>query len=359
MIPSANPQAAFLAHRAEYEAAFLRVMQSGMYILGPEVAAFEREWAAWLGVRHAIGVASGTDALWLALRALNIGPGDEVLTVSLTASATAAAIVQSGARPVFVDVEPATLTLDISQLPNRPSPRLKAVIAVHLYGSPVNMTALTAWAQQHGIAVIEDGAQAHGASHAGRKTGTFGALAAWSFYPTKNLGAFGDGGAVTTNDDALAKHIRLLRQYGWRERYNSALPGWNSRLDELQAAMLQVGLQHLEAGNARRRALAARYRAELPAALAGPCARPADVSAEHLFVVRHPHREAVRAALHQHGIGTTVQYPLGAHQQAAYHSPHPLPVTEQAAREVFSLPLFPELSDDEQSAVIHACHASL
>ncbi len=359
MIPCANPQAAFLAHRADYEAAFQRVMQSGVYILGPEVAAFEREWANWLGVRHAIGVASGSDALWLALRALNIGPDDEVLTVSLTASATLAAVTKTGARPVFVDVEPATLTLDISQLPAQPSPRLKAVIAVHLYGHPVDMTALTIWAHQRGVAVIEDGAQAHGASHAGRKTGTFGALTAWSFYPTKNLGAFGDGGAVTTNDDALAEQVRLGRQYGWRERYNSAQPGWNSRLDELHAAFLRVRLSHLEADNARRRALAARYRAELPAALAGPCARTGDVSAEHLFVVRHPHREAVRAALHQRGVGTAVHYPLGAHQQAAYHNPRPLPVTEQAAREVFSLPLFPELTADEQTAVIDACHASL
>lgn len=359
MIPSANPQAAFLAHQAEYEAAFKRVMHSGQYILGPEVAAFEREWADWLGVKHAIGVASGTDALWLALRALNIGPGDEVLTVSLTATATITAIVQTGAVPVFVDVEPATLTLDVAQLPRRPSPRLKAVVPVHLYGNPANLTALTTWADRHGVAVIEDGAQAHGAYHAGRKVGTVGTLAAWSFYPTKNLGAFGDGGAVTTNDDALAERVRLLRQYGWRERYASDWHGWNSRLDELHAAMLRVRLNHLEADNARRRELAARYRAELPPALAGPTARPGDVSAEHLFVARHPQREVMRALLHQHGVNTSVQYPLGAHQQAAYAQPVSLPVTEQAARQVFSLPLFPELTDAEHRAVVQAVHTAL
>ncbi|MBL8056355.1 MAG: DegT/DnrJ/EryC1/StrS family aminotransferase [Anaerolineales bacterium] len=361
MIPAANPRAAYHRHQAEFDAAWRRVMDSGRYILGPEVEAFEAEFADWLGVRHAVGVASGTEALWLALRATGLRPGAEVITSSLTASATLTAIVEAGLRPVFADLDPATLTLDPAEVERRLTPATRALVPVHLYGNPADLTALAPLAEAHGLILIEDCAQAHGAQHAGRRVGTFGRAAAWSFYPTKNLGAFGDGGLVTTADDEVVRELRLLREYGWRERYHSAVHGWNSRLDELQAALLRVRLRHLEADNARRRAIAAAYRAGLPPALPSIAARPGDLGVEHLFVVRHPERDRLRAELQQAGVGTAIQYPVACHRQAAYAGfgagPGSLPVTERAAAEVFSLPLFPELSDNDVAAVIAAVGA--
>ncbi|MBL8046754.1 MAG: DegT/DnrJ/EryC1/StrS family aminotransferase [Anaerolineales bacterium] len=356
MILPANPRAAYKKHQAELDAAFRRVMESGRYILGPEVQAFEAEYAAWLGVKHAVSVANGTEALWLALRAAGVGAGDEVIAPSMTASATVAAIVETGAQPVFAELHPATLTLDPAHLPAVLTSKTKAIVPVHLYGNPANMTWLMAWAHEHNLIVLEDCAQAHGAKHAGQKVGTFGALAAWSFYPTKNLGAFGDGGMVTTNDSALAEKLKHLREYGWADRYHSATHGWNSRLDELQAALLRVRLKYLDEDNARRRAIAARYRAELPPALPNYQAQVGDEGVEHLFVVWHAERERVQKQLKDLGVGTAVQYPLACHQQAAYaHFACSLPITEQAAREVFSLPMYPELTDDEVSGVIAAC----
>lgn len=356
MILPANPLAAYQKHQAELDAAFRRVMASGRYILGAEVQAFEAEYAAWLGVKHAVSVANGTEALWLALRAAGVGAGDEVIAPSMTASATVAAIVETGAQPMFAELHPATLTLDPAHLPAALTSKTKAIVPVHLYGNPADMTRLMAFARQHNLVVIEDCAQAHGAKHAGQKVGTFSALAAWSFYPTKNLGAFGDGGLVTTNDSALAEKLKHLREYGWAERYHSATHGWNSRLDELQAALLRVRLKYLDEDNARRRAIASRYRAELPPALPSYQAQAGDEGVEHLFVVRHAERERVQKQLSELGVGTAVQYPLACHQQAAYaHFARPLPITEQAAQEVFSLPMYPELTDDEVSHVIAAC----
>lgn len=364
MIPFANPRAGYRARAAEYDAAYHRVMDSGQYLLGPETAALEQAFAGWLGVPHAISVASGTEALWLALRAAGLGEGAEVLTPSLTAGATVAAIVQTGARPVFVEVDPHTLTLDPQGLPAALTPRTRAIVPVHLYGHPADLTGLAHFAAAQGLLMIEDCAQSHGAWHQGRRVGTFGTAAAWSFYPTKNMGAFGDGGLVTTPEAELAARVLALREYGWQTaRYISAVHGWNSRLDELQAAFLNVRLAHLEADNARRRQIAARYRAELPARLPNVRGRPGDVTAAHLFVVRHPHRDALRAALAARGVGTGVHYPAPCHLQPAYahlgRGAGSLPITELAAAEVLSLPLYPELTEAEVGQVIAACHAAL
>jgi len=363
MILPANPRAAYERYRTEIDSAIRRVLESGRYILGPETAAFEREFADWLGVKHALGVASGTEALWLALRAAGVGAADEVIVPSLTASATLAAIVEAGARPVFAELSPYTLTLNPEAVARAITSRTRALVPVHLYGNPADMTALTALARAHDLIIIEDCAQAHGAQHGGRKVGTFGLAAAWSFYPTKNLGAFGDGGLVTTDDDATAKKLRLLREYGWAERYHSATHGWNSRLDELHAAMLRVRLAHLDADNARRREIAARYRAGLPPQLPSFAARPGDTGVEHLFVVRHPQRDRLRERLQQLGVGTTIQYPLACHEQTAYApfggGPGSLPVTERATREIVSLPMYPELTDAEVEAVIAAARQAV
>ena len=371
MIPVANPLAAYQHYRPELDAAFQSVMQSGRYILGPEVEAFEAEFAAYLGVRFAVGVASGTEALWLALRALELQPGDEVIVPSLTASATVTAIVESDAVPVFAEIRDSDLTINAAQLESllsegpqgrsrRMTDRTRAIMPVHLYGNPADMTAITQFAKQHDLRVIEDCAQAHGARHAGQPVGAFGDAAAWSFYPTKNLGAFGDGGMVTTNDPEIAARLRRLREYGWRERYHSSEHGWNSRLDEVQAALLRVRLRHLEADNARRRKIAAMYRAALPATLRSPACASSDLGVEHLFVMRSSHlrRDELSQKLKQAGVGTAVHYPIPCHLQQAYvrfgGGPNSLPLTEHAANEVLSLPMYPELSDEEVKRVIAA-----
>jgi dTDP-4-amino-4,6-dideoxygalactose transaminase len=358
MIPVAAPHRAYQRHRAEFDLALSRVMAGGRYILGPEVSAFEAEFTAAFDLGGAVGVGSGTEALWLALRAAGLKPGDEVIVPSLTASATAAAVVEAGLRPVFADSRDSDLNLDPGVLETLLTPRTRAVIAVHLYGSPADLTAISAFCHAHGLTLIEDCAQAHGARHAGRWVGAFGDVAAWSFYPTKNLGAFGDGGLVTSRDPAALDRVRLLREYGWRERYHSAEHGWNSRLDEIQAALLRVRLTHLLADNDRRRAIAARYRAELPLELRGPAPQPGDQGVEHLFVIRHPRRDDLRRALESQGIGTAIHYPVPCHLQLAYapygRGPGSLPVAERAAAEIISLPMYPELTDDEVDQVISA-----
>ena len=347
-IPLVDLKAAYRRLQAEIDAAIARVLAGGWYILGPEVSAFEAEFAAYLGVEHAVGVASGTDAVLLALRALGVGPGDEVITVAHTAVATVAAIELAGATPRFVDIDPATYTLDPAQLAAAITPRTRAIIPVHLYGAPADMDAVLTVAHAHNLLVIEDCAQAHGARYRGQMVGTLGDAAAFSFYPTKNLGALGDGGAVATNRPEVAERLRLLHQYGWRERYVSDVAGMNSRLDELQAAILRVRLRHLDAENAARRRLAARY----DAALAGlpislPPARPADMPVYHLYVIRAAARDALAAHLNARGIGTGVHYPVPVHRQPAYahlgYGPGSLPATEAAAAEVLSLPMHPDL----------------
>jgi dTDP-4-amino-4,6-dideoxygalactose transaminase len=365
-IPQADPGAAYRALRAPIDAAVARVLESGWYILGRECAAFEAAFARWQGAARAIGVANGTDALALILRGLGIGPGDAVATVSHTAVATVAAIEMVGATPVLIDIDPATYTMDPAELdavlraPPAFLPPIRAVIPVHLYGQPAAIEAILALAARHGIAVIEDCAQCHGAMAGDRKSGTLGVAAAFSLYPTKNLGALGDGGVIATDDAALADRIAALRQYGWKERYVSDLPGVNSRLDEVQAAILSVKLAHLDAANARRLEIAARYDAALAGTgFAPPARRPGATHVFHQYVIRCADRAAVQAHLRALGIGTNVHYPVPVHAQPAYRGrvalgPAACRATERAAAEVLSLPMFPELTDPQVEEVCAA-----
>ncbi|WP_439514757.1 DegT/DnrJ/EryC1/StrS family aminotransferase [Oceanibaculum nanhaiense] len=367
MIPQTDPKAAYHERKAEIDAAISRVLESGRYILGPEVEAFEQEFAAYAGVRHAVAVASGTDALILALRALGVGPGDAVITVSHTAVATVAAVELVGAMPVLVDVDachgldPEKLAATLAAWPAG-APKPKAIIPVHLYGQPAAMIEIMAIADRHGLAVLEDNSQAHGATLDGRMVGRFGRIAAYSLYPTKNLGAIGDGGIVATDDPDLTTALKELREYGWRERYVSAIAGMNSRLDPMQAAILRVKLAHLPADTARRRAIASAYDKGL-AGIEGlrlPLTRPGAVPVYHQYVVEAPgRRDALQAALRERGVGTLVHYPVPVHLQPAYKGRVPLgagglPRTEAAALAVLSLPMFPQLADAQMEQVIAA-----
>ena len=353
-----DPRASYLAYRPEFDEAWRRVMESGRYILGPEVEAFEREFAAYVGVPFAVATASGTDALHLALLACGVGPGDAVLTVSHTAVATAAAIVECGAQPVFVDIDAATFTMHPHGLEDairrhraaaNQSATLKAVVPVHLYGHPADMKAIRAVAETHALVVVEDCAQSHGAAIDGRKTGTWGDAAAFSFYPTKNLGAFGDGGMIVTAVARLADKCRGLREYGWDRDRVSQSHGFNSRLDELQAAMLRVKLRHLDADNAGRARIAAIYSGLLDRVrLVAPVTRPRATHVYHQYVVRTRQRDRLRDQLREHGIETAVPYPRAVHQHPAYQAmtpPGELAATERAVAEVLSLPIYPQLAE--------------
>jgi len=365
-IPQTDPRAGYLEQKADIDAAVGRVLAGGQYILGPEVDAFEREFASWLGIGHAIGVGNGTDAIELALRACGIGAGDLVFTVSHTAVATVAAIERAGAVPVLIDIDPGTFTMDpesLAQALRSPPPgRTAAVLPVHLYGQPADLAPIVDLARAHRLRVIEDCAQSHGATYRDRPTGTIGHIACFSFYPTKNLGALGDGGAAVTADPALAAALREIREYGWRERYVSAAIGINSRLDPLQAAILAVKLPALAAQNARRQAIAAVYDAGLAGVLLGLPRRRAE--ADHVFhqyVVRVASgvggRDALRERLRAAGIGTGIHYPVPVHLQPAYRgrlavSPSGLPETERAAGEILSLPIYPQLGDAAAERVV-------
>lgn len=364
MLHTANPRAGYLALKPEIDAAILEVLQSGSYVLGPAVENFERRFADWLGVRHAVGVNSGTDALHLALRARGIGAGDEVITVAHTAVATVAAIEMAGATPVLVDVEPGSRTIDPAAVAAAVGPATRAVIAVHLYGQPARLDALQELCARHRLVLVEDCAQAHGARWGERRVGSIGDVGAFSFYPTKNLGGIGDGGMVVTSDEGLARELRRLRQYGWETPQVSSVPGWNSRLDPLQAAVLGVKLPRLDAANDARRALASRYGtglAGLPLSL--PVEPPGCHAVHHLYVVGATDRQ-VRDALQAHllaaGIAAGIHYPTPVHLQPAYAGRlrcGPLPVTERLAGTVLSLPLYPELAPVEQDTVIAAVRA--
>lgn len=354
MIPQTDPKAAYLAQRPAIDAAIARVLERGRYILGDEVATFEREFAAYVGARHGVGVASGTDALVLALKAIEVDPADYVATVAHTAVATVAAIELAGARPLLVDIDPASGTMDPAALARAlasPPGRVAAVVPVHLYGQPADLDAILPLAHRHGARLVEDCAQSHGARLGAARTGSIGDLAAFSFYPTKNLGALGDGGLVTTSDDALADRLRALREYGWRERYVSDLAGMNSRLDELQASVLRVKLAALDADNGRRAALADAYDRGLAGlALELPRRRAGATHVFHQYVVRSPRRDALRQALAARGVGTNIHYPVPVHLQPAYRGrvaidPSGLGESERAAREVLSLPLYPQLAE--------------
>ncbi len=364
-IPIASASAQYATIKEETDAAVHRVLRSGWFILGDEVRAFEREFAAYCGTRHAIGVGNGTDALMLALKALGIGPGDEVITVAMTAAFGAFAITMAGATPVFVDIEAKTANMDPALLEAAITPRTKAIMPVHLYGQAADLGAIMAIAERRGIPVVEDAAQAHGAMYDGRRVGSVGRIAGFSFYPSKNLGAAGDGGAVTTDDPELAERVAMLRNGGQRGKYEHLIQGVNSRLDEMQAAVLRVKLAHLDDWNAARRRHARRYD-EL---LAGsgvdlPEERPGaapEGHVWHLYAVRHPRRDALAAYLKERGIGTGVHYPAALHLQPAFASlglgPGAYPVAEQQAREELSLPLYPEMTADDVAYVADAVRA--
>lgn len=365
-IPQSNPLANYLAHRDEIDEAIHRTLESGWYILGKEVTSFETEFAAYLGLSNAVGVSSGTAALYLALRACDVGAGDTVLTVSHTAVATVAAIELTGATPLLIDIEPGTFTMAVDRLEEtieKSQGSIKAIVPVHIYGHPARMTKIMQVAARHDIRVVEDCAQAHGAEWEGQKVGTFGDVAAFSFYPTKNLGALGDGGAVVTNDETLAGRVRSLREYGWEQRYVSKTAGVNSRLDELQAAVLRVKLRHLDEDNRRRANLAASYSDALTGheAITIPKTDANATHVYHQYVVCAHARESLRTFLRDRGIGTSVHYPLPVHQQPAYAGrirlAGSLQHTEAAAREILSLPMFPELQPHQLKAVAEQINA--
>lgn len=359
---TAFPIEDYRAHQVEIDRAVGEVLRGGWYVLGGEVAAFEEEFAAFAGARFAVGVANGTDAIELILRAMEIGEGDRVVVPSHTAVASASAVIRAGAKPVFADVDAETRTLCPAALEallgSEFGRGVRAVLAVHLYGHPCDMEALEAVCGRHGVTLLEDCAQAHGAEYRGRRAGSMARAAAFSFYPTKNLGAVGDGGAITTSDEALAERIRVLRQYGWVGRYVSDFEGVNSRLDELQAAILRVKLRTLPERLEKRRMLAGVYEAMLDgvAVVERPVVRRDCVHGWHLYVVRCAEREAMMAHLSGLGIPVAVHYPVPIHQQPGYvkhaeRSPA-LPVTERLAGEVLSLPLHPYLDEAGLAEVV-------
>ena len=363
MLP-ANPKANYYAHKNEIDAAIARVLESGRYILGEEVAAFEHEFASYVGVRFGVGVGSGTEALHLAMLACGIGTHDEVVTVSHTAVASVAAIELCRANAVLVDTGQRTYTIDPDRIEEVITDRTKAIIPVHLYGCPADLDSVLNIAHRHGLRVIEDCAQSHGASYKNRRTGAWGDIAAFSFYSTKNLGAIGDGGMVVTNDPAFADQARLLREYGWRERYLSQVPGLNSRLDELQAAILRVKLRYLDEENRKRQALAHAYDELLSSTVMVPEIPLHSSHVYHQYVIRHKQRDALREFLQSRGMGTLVHYPVPIHLQQAYRNRlrcgSSMINTETIAKEVLSLPIYPEFEPDNvrqvAEAIVAFCH---
>ncbi len=338
---------------ADVRAAIDRVVASGWYVLGPEVAAFESEFARLSGAAHAVGVGNGTDAIALVLKALGIGPGDEVITTPLSAAYTALAVLMTGARPVFADIDPARHTMDADATQRAVTARTRAILPVHLYGQAADMTALMAVAERHGLPVVEDCAQAHLSTCGGTPVGTFGVAGTFSFYPTKNLGALGDGGAIVTNDDALAARLRRLRNGGQTTRYHHMEAGINSRLDEMQAAILRARLPYLRAWTERRRALARLYRDQLAGTGVGVPPVADDGHVYHLFVVRSQERASLQAHLAADGIETLVHYPVPIPEQPALAAADPArcPEAVRACNELLSLPLHPGLTSVDVGAV--------
>lgn len=355
-IPQAQPLAQYLAYREEIDAAIYRVLSTGRYILGQEVSAFENEFAAFTGVRYAAGVASGTDALVLALRACGIGRGDEVITTPHTAVATIAAIELADATAVLADIEPNTFLIEPSEIERVISPRTRAIIPVHLFGQPADLQPILDLSRKHNLRIIEDCAQAHGALYRGKRVGSWGHIGCFSFYPTKNLGAIGDGGMIVTDDEDLLARVKMLREYGWRRRFISETGGMNSRLDELQAAILRVKLRHLDSDNDKRRAIAGRYTTALAGHVTVPVCKTDRTGVFHLYVVRTDDRAALQQHLEAHQIGTAVHYPVPVHLQTAYRGKlgdkGSFPAAEQAAEQILSLPLYPELEASQINRVI-------
>jgi dTDP-4-amino-4,6-dideoxygalactose transaminase len=351
-----NLKAGYFTIKGEIDAAIAHVLESGRYILGEEVRAFEEEFSAYLGVRFGIGVGSGTEALHLALRACGITSNDEVITVSHTAVATVAAIELCGAKPVLVDIDSSTFLIDPDRIEHAITPRTRAIIPVHLYGYVADMEAIRSLADQRGLRVIEDCAQSHGALLKGRQSGSWGDLSTFSFYPTKNLGALGDGGMVMTDDPGLAERVRMIRQYGWRQRYISEIPGLNSRLDELQAAILRVKLKYLDQRNEARRKKAQLYTALLKDMdIRCPVEEDPKRHVYHLYVIRARNRDALQTFLKERGIETLIHYPVPVHLQKAYqylgYRRGDLPSTETCSEDILSLPLYPEMAESDVAEV--------
>ena len=359
MIPLVDLRAQYHSIKGEIDAAVLRVLDSAQFILGPDVVAFERGFAAYCGAAEAVAMNSGTSALHLALLAAGVGPGDEVITVPFTFVATVASIVYTGATPVLVDVEPATLTMDPRALDAAITPRTKAIMPVHLYGQPADMAPILDVARRRGLVVIEDAAQAHGAEYQGRRCGSLGHIAAFSFYPGKNLGAYGEGGAAVTDDPALAKTMRMLRDWGAEQKYEHRLKGYNYRMDGIQGAILGVKLRHMERWTEARRSRAAMYdRALAGADVRLPHVRPGVRHVFHVYTVRTADRDGYAAALKAEGIATGIHYPVPVHLQPAHadlgYGPGSFPEAERAAAEVLSLPIFPEMTDEQVQTVAAA-----
>jgi dTDP-4-amino-4,6-dideoxygalactose transaminase len=352
IIPFLDLKAQYLSIKAEIDEVVLGVVASSMYILGPEVTKFEEEFAAYSGVEYGVAVNSGTSALHVALLAAGVGAGDEVITVSMTFIATAAAISYTGATPVFVDVEPDTLTMDPSKIEEKITPRTKAILPVHLYGQAADMAPIMEIAERYGLIVIEDAAQAHGAEYQGKRVGGIGHMAIFSFYPGKNLGAYGEGGIVTTNHAGYAHHMKLLRDWGQEKKYYHNILAYNYRLDAMQGAILRVKLRHLEAWTELRRAHARQYDAYLhKSGIRRAYECPGRRHVYHIYSVFHPERLRLQAALQEAGIHTGMHYPLPVHLQKPYqhlgYRAGDLPITERAAREQLSLPMFAELTEEQ------------
>jgi dTDP-4-amino-4,6-dideoxygalactose transaminase len=363
-VPFLDLKAGYLELKKEIDHAIRRVLRSGHYILGSEVEAFEEEFAGYCGVKHAIGVANGLDALHLALRAMGVGPGDEVIVPSHTFIATWLAVTHSGATPVPVEPDILTYNIDPTKVEAAITPRTKVILPVHLCGQPADLDPILDIAARHGLRVLEDAAQAHGGRYKGQRIGGHGDAVAWSFYPGKNLGALGDGGAVTTNDPELAERIRILGNYGSNRKYFNELPGFNSRLDPLQAAILVVKLRHLDPWNDRRKAIAEAYRDALRrTSLILPFVPEWSEPVWHLFVVRHARRDELQAGLAKVGIGSLIHYPIPPHRQQAYAGTHletdVLPIASRLASEVLSLPLNPWMSSEQVACVIDSCRRVL
>lgn len=359
MIPFLDLGAAYRELKPEIDAAISRVLDSGWYVLGAETEAFEAEWAEYCNAKHAVGVANGLDALSLALRSLDIGQGDEVIVPSNTYIATWLAVSGVGATPVPVEPDPATHNIDPSRIEAAITPNTRAILPVHLYGQPADLDPILAIAKRHSLYVVEDAAQAHGARYKGKRLGAHGDVVCWSFYPGKNLGALGDGGAITTNRADLADRIRVLRNYGSRMKYVNELPGVNSRLDPIQAAVLRAKLPHLDAWTDRRRAIAAAYHEGLKdSSLVLPQIPDWANPVWHLFVVRSPNRDSLQKRLTEEGVGTQIHYPIPPHMQAAFAdlglASEDLPLARALAGEVLSLPMGPQLAMADVARVIAA-----
>jgi dTDP-4-amino-4,6-dideoxygalactose transaminase len=353
MIPFNDLGAHYGANKPAFDAAVAKVLQSGSYILGDQVQAFEEEFARYIGVRYCVGVASGTEAIALALMALGIGSADEVITTNITAFPTITGIMQSGARPVVVDINPSDGLIDCSKIESAITPKTRAIVPVHLYGQCCDLDEVFACAKKHGLVVVEDAAQAAGSTYKGKKAGSMGHCNAFSFYPTKNLGAFGDGGCVTTNDADACERLRMLRNYGQRKRYYHDAPGINSRLDELQAAILRVGLPALDTRNSRRTDIAARYRSALTG-VSFLAEHDYGTPNNHLFVIRHQKRDELSSYLSRSGIQTLIHYPIPVHRQAAFPFQRDtfFQASDAFANTALSLPLYPELPDNHVETII-------